>query len=197
MRVATGGLAARHNTMPPSISAPTAASVRRSTVRHHSLSTVGCAREAIVKLGPPEDPAYSCSGHGFQAIKIVINRRMTLDVSPARLVVFLQSREGLDQRPERVAPYFEVAILVERGAGRRKQHQRLGGRRGGSVARRRGERLVERSGDFVRDGIRQGGGELIGRLADEIGLADTREKRAQAFDAAGLGPPAGDPENIP
>src|SRR6266704_3509871 len=39
-----------------STSAPTAASVRRSTVRHHSLSTVGCAREAIVKLGPPEDP---------------------------------------------------------------------------------------------------------------------------------------------
>ena len=47
MRAATGGLAARHSTMPPSISAPSAASVSRSTVRHHSLSSVGCAREAM------------------------------------------------------------------------------------------------------------------------------------------------------
>ena len=47
MRAATGGLAARHNTIPPSISAPSAASVSRSTVRHHSLNGVGCAREVI------------------------------------------------------------------------------------------------------------------------------------------------------
>ncbi len=47
MRAATGGLAARHSTMPPSISAPIAASVSRSTVHHHSENGVGCAREAM------------------------------------------------------------------------------------------------------------------------------------------------------
>ncbi len=47
MRAATGGLAARHSMMPPSISAPSAAKVSRSTVHHHSLKGVGCAREAI------------------------------------------------------------------------------------------------------------------------------------------------------
>ena len=54
MRVATGGLAARHSTMPPSISAPSAANVSRSTVHHHSENGVGCAREAMVvpKGGP-------------------------------------------------------------------------------------------------------------------------------------------------
>ena len=44
-------LAARHNTMPPSISAPRAASVSRSTVHHHSENNVGCAREAITSPG--------------------------------------------------------------------------------------------------------------------------------------------------
>ncbi len=33
--------------MPPSISAPSAANVSRSTVHHHSENGVGCAREAI------------------------------------------------------------------------------------------------------------------------------------------------------
>src|SRR6266516_6955805 len=126
----------------------------------------------------------------------MLNRRMTVDVSPARLVVFLQSMQCLDQRSERVAPHFEIAILVERGAGRREQYRRLGGRRGGGIARRRGERLVERSVDLVRHGIGQGDGELIGRLADKIGLADTRKEGSQAFDATGLWPPASDPENI-
>ena len=54
MRAATGGLAARQRMMPPSISAPSAASVSRSTVRHHSLKGVGCARDAMTS--PKQSP---------------------------------------------------------------------------------------------------------------------------------------------
>ena len=52
MRRATGGLAARHSMMPPSISAPSAANVSRSTVHHHSENGVGCAREVMVARHP-------------------------------------------------------------------------------------------------------------------------------------------------
>ena len=56
-RAATGGLAARHRTMPPSISAPSAASVNRSTVHHQSLNGVAlCARGHGVPK--PKSPPY-------------------------------------------------------------------------------------------------------------------------------------------
>jgi hypothetical protein len=47
MRTATGGLAASDSTMPPSISAAKAASIRRSTVYHHSPNGVRLARETM------------------------------------------------------------------------------------------------------------------------------------------------------
>jgi hypothetical protein len=39
----------------------------------------------------------------------------------------------------------------------------------------------------------EGGGEGLGRLADQVGAGDARKERAQRLDAAGLGPAAGDP----
>src|SRR3984957_11639275 len=71
MRAATGGLAARQRMMPPSISAPSAASVSRSTVRHHSLKGVGCARDAMTspKQSPEGDPAQWWHQGGLHGIK--------------------------------------------------------------------------------------------------------------------------------
>jgi hypothetical protein len=72
--------------MPPSISAPSAASVSRSTVRHHSLNKVGCAREAMAKRSPSANfPTQSCIGHGFQAIKIAAG----LAIATERACLFL------------------------------------------------------------------------------------------------------------
>ena len=60
-----------------------------------------------------------------------------------------QPRQRPDQVAESVAADLEIAILVERGAGRREQHDRLRARRSRRIARRRRERLVERAGDLV------------------------------------------------
>ena len=68
--------------------------------------------------------------------------------------------------------------------------RRLGIARGGF------DRLVERAGDFVRHMAVERRREIGGRLADQIGLADTREEFCERRDAAGLRQPAGDPENV-
>ncbi len=53
-RAATGGLAASASTMPVTMSAASAPSSRRSTVHHHSPSTVRSAREIMVRNTPAE-----------------------------------------------------------------------------------------------------------------------------------------------
>src|ERR1051326_7643654 len=96
--------------------------------------------------------------------------------------LLLQAQQCLNQLTKRIAPYLEIPILIERGAGGRKQHHRLMSRCSGSVARRGGNRVVQCTSGLVRDGVGQSGGKLIGGLADQIGLANAWEERAQAFD---------------
>src|SRR5262249_31404260 len=90
----------------------------------------------------------------------------------------------------------EVPVLIERGAGGRKQHHGFIGGRGGSVPCRGNKRFIERSGGLGGGDTRQRVRELIGGLTGPIGLAGSREKSAQAFDAARLRPPSRDPENV-
>src|SRR5271169_6887307 len=68
IRAATGGLAASDRMIPPSMMAPSAASIKRSTVHHHAENGVRSARETIGGLLPglisPVLPNY-----GFQPVK--------------------------------------------------------------------------------------------------------------------------------
>ena len=107
-----------------------------------------------------------------------------------------QPRQRAHQGAERVAAYLEIAILVERSAGRRKQHDRLDRRRGFGIARGCCDSLVERSRDFVGHFAAKRGGELFRRLADQIRFADARKECPQRLDAAGFRLAAGDPENV-
>ena len=63
-------------------------------------------------------------------------------------------------------------------------------------ARRRRRRGLQRAGHLVRHFAVERAGEIVGRLADQIGLADAREEFCQRGDAAGLRLAAGDPEDI-
>jgi hypothetical protein len=64
--------------MPPSISAPSAASVSRSTVRHHSLKGVGWARDAMTS--PNQSPADRLSG----GTRVVYTRLRSGRIPPDR-----------------------------------------------------------------------------------------------------------------
>src|SRR6202050_1483996 len=105
-------------------------------------------------------------------------------------------RQFKDKTSECVAAHFEIAILIERGARRREQHDRLpcGGGRGTPRGCR--DRLVERSRGLVRYVGAEGDGKFFGRFANQVRLANSRKEMAQLFDAAGLRPAAGDPKNI-
>ena len=91
----------------------------------------------------------------------------------------------------------KLRILVERGAGGRQQHHRLGRRptppHRAPPARPRG-RACRRS--RTAPCRRACAANSVGRLADQVGLADAREEAGQAVDAAGLRLAAGDPENV-
>ena len=91
---------------------------------------------------------------------------------------------------------LEIAILVERRAGRRQQNHGFGSGGRCGIARRRGHCFVERAGDLVRHFGAERRREFRRRLADQIGLADTREKLPQRFDAAGFRLAARDPVNV-
>src|ERR1700683_4372313 len=104
------------------------------------------------------------------------------------------------QRPhqiaEHIAAHLEIAILIERGAGRREQYDWLRRRGGFRVVGRRSQRPLERAIILMRYLAAKRCGKLLRRLADQISLADSREELAQGLDPAGLGFAASDPENV-
>src|SRR5262245_44832572 len=106
------------------------------------------------------------------------------------------ARQCPDQLAEFVAAYLEVAILVEGGAGRRQQHDRLlqPGRFG--VAGGKLGRPLERAGDLVGRPPLELSSEARRRLPDQISLANAREEARERGDAAGLRLAARDPEDI-
>ena len=116
---------------------------------------------------------------------------------PRRRGAQLDARQRLDQRAERITPDLEVAILVVGRAGRRQQHDRSSPRRRPHrIARRRCDGDIERAAAVVRHLALQRGGELLRRLADQVGLGDAREIAGQAGDAALLRLAADDPVDV-
>ena len=61
---------------------------------------------------------------------------------------------------------------------------------------RRFDGIFQRAGHVVRHGATERACKIGRRLADEIGLAHARKKRAQRLKSARFGAPASDPENI-
>src|ERR1700733_4912168 len=104
--------------MPANISAMIAASCRRSTVHHHSESGVRCSRESMG--GPGRRFAHWSP--------MMVSKRLTKWKCFERVTASRPSHHRLDagQRgdevAERRAADFEIAVLVERRAGRRQQH---------------------------------------------------------------------------
>jgi hypothetical protein len=91
---------------------------------------------------------------------------------------------------------FEIAILIERGAGRRQQHHRIGEPRRLRVACGIDHRNIERLRNLVRHAGTQRARKLQRGFADQIRLSDTREIFGEARDAAELRLAARDPEDI-
>ena len=84
---------------------------------------------------------------------------------------------------EGVAPRLEIGELVEGGAGRREQHDRRLAVRagiGGSGA----HRALHVAGNLVIDAPVKRRGEVLRRLADQVGARDLRKIFGQRFDAA-------------
>src|SRR5262252_6724227 len=100
------------------------------------------------------------------------------------------------QFAELIAAHLEIAVLVERGASRRQQHDRLGdiGRLG--VGGSQLDRPLERAGNYMGHASRELGGEVGRGLTDQVGLAHAREEARERGNAPGLGLAARDPENV-
>ena len=167
--------------MPASMSASSAASSSRSTVHHQAAKGVGSRRETMASS---RSSAWS-SGRSESCLALV-SRRLTAAGSstPVRVInaISRQVTPGSARTSSRnaVAAHLEIAVLVERRAGRRQQHDRLldVGRLG--IAGGELDRAVERAGDHVRHAPFEFAGESGGRLADQIGLADARKEAARA-----------------
>ncbi len=81
-----------------------------------------------------------------------------------------------DGAAERLAAILEIGELVERRAGRREEHRRLGTAVERGVLRRHPDGSLKIAGDHVRHLAGKHGGKLVRRLADQIGLGDARER---------------------
>ena len=101
-----------------------------------------------------------------------------------------------DERAEGVAAHLEIAELVERGAGGRQQHDGLARVGRGGIAGRGGGRRIQRSAALEGDLAVERGGELVRRLADQVGLGDAAEVLGEAGDAARLRLAAEDPVDV-
>jgi len=141
----------------------------------------------------PPPPGEHCR-HGV--LDTPLSRSMTTVMPPPPSHHRFDARQRRDQFPEPSAADLEIAVLVERRAGRRQQHHRVGKVGGFGVARGVGHRDIERFADFVGRLAVKGRGKLLRRLPDQIRLAQAREIIGQAGDAAELGLAAGNPENI-
>src|SRR5262245_25450283 len=106
------------------------------------------------------------------------------------------TRQSLHQRAEGVAPDLEVAVVIEGSAGGRKQHDRLAGIAGGCVTCGRSDGVIEGAAALELHLVLQCRGELLGRLAYQVGFGDAREVGLERGDAALLRPAAEDPKDI-
>ena len=97
------------------------------------------------------------------------------------------------ERAEGVAALLEILELVEGGAGRRQQHDRLRRRIARGIGAAAATAAASVPDISMRHGRAERRGEILRRLADQIGLGDAREEVGEAGDAAFLGPAAGDP----
>ena len=161
--------------------APMAASVSRSTVHHHSPKGVRCARETM-----SPSPSGSQADAGRFTKRLLHSGALAAD-----------RYRGI-AAPDRGTP---CRAPRNSGTGRRRRRPATAAPPAPCSARRRGiarggvDRGRQRAGDLVRHLAVERRGEIVGRLADQIGLADARKKFGEAVDAAGLRPAAGDPEN--
>src|SRR5688572_27523119 len=87
-----------------------------------------------------------------------------------------------DEGAEGVAADLEVAVLIIGGAGGGEEHDRLRDATRLRIARRRGERRIERPAAREADLALERGGELRAGLADQIRLGDAREIGRQRSD---------------
>ena len=101
-----------------------------------------------------------------------------------------------DEVAETIAARFEIGELIVGGAGRRQQHHRLRRRAERRVARRGAKRVLQRAASLEGHFVAERAREFVARRADQIGLGDAREQRAQRLDAALLGLAAENPKDV-
>ncbi len=175
IRAAAAGLGGeRHQHADARSGAPPTPSSQRSMV-HHQTPSGGRSERA---------KAWAGADDGGRHARTPLRLRRLFGVSR-----FASRRDGPDGGAERLAPLLEVGELVERGAGRRQQDDRLLARGDGvgegglatavsMVAALHGRGLaLQRLGRSPRRG-----------LADQVGACSTaREQVGQVVDAARLG----------
>ena len=177
---------------------PPAASGRPSTTRPQKA----CVRDAKPWHPPPRrsarpmQAALRSSETGLTSPEPLQWCLSVVDGPLTRKIHRRHARKRQYQLAEGVSAHLEVAILVERGAGRGQQHCRLFRTGVLGIAGGQRNRTLQRSGDDIRHMPFQLGGKCRGSLTDEIGLAQAREEACQRGDTTGLGPAARDPENI-
>jgi hypothetical protein len=86
------------------------------------------------------------------------------------------ARRGRPQHAERFAARLEIAELIERRAGRATAARQAPESRRARIFECGCNRLVERSRNMMRHTLTQRAREILRRFADQIGLADAREK---------------------
>ena len=101
-----------------------------------------------------------------------------------------------DARPKSVAARLEICELIERSAGRRKQHRGLARLRLPRILRRSLNGLVQGPVTLEGNSAGERAREFIARLADQIGFGNARKKRAQRLDAPRFRPAAENPVNV-
>ena len=108
------------------------ATLRRSACRHAPRSGASST--------PRSGSIAGCAGCRITAFAAMTPHAPGHDRSHHRL----HARQRRDQVAELGAADFEIAVLVERGAGRRQQHHGIGEPRGFRIARGVGDRDIER-----------------------------------------------------
>src|SRR4051812_40172929 len=144
--------------------------------------------------------AYRCaslaSARYYNTSYAALTRNPLQELRASNLHHRLDARQRGDQVAEFGAADLEVAVLIERGAGRRQQHHGINQPRRLGIARGTGHRCIERPGNLVRHALAERTRKFLCRLADQVGFADARKVFGKAGDAAELWLAAGDPENV-
>src|SRR5437764_2888162 len=104
--------------------------------------------------------------------------------------------ELLHQLAKYAPANLEIGKLIERCTRGREQNDGLWNVCGSCVGGSERDRAVERARLLIGDAAVERRRELLGRLSDQVRLADAREIFRERADAARFGPAAGDPKNI-